>query len=53
MAEFAVKCEECDNILDAGFYALGRDTILSVGPCNNCLSIARDEGYEESDKEDL
>ena len=44
MAEFDVKCADCNAQLDAIFN--GYSAILEVTPCQNCLDKANNEGYE-------
>ena len=52
MADFNVKCNECNAPLDADFY----NNELFVQPCDACLETVKDEGrvegYEERDIEE-
>ena len=47
MAEFEVKCNECNTTLDADFYSAGRGVVLDVDPCPKCLENAREEVSHE------
>lgn len=47
MAEFIVKCNVCNDTLDADFSG----SELYVDPCEKCLDEAKDEGYMDREAE--
>ena len=44
MAEFEVKCTDCGAVLDAVFNGYG--PVLEVTPCQTCMDVANDKGYQ-------
>lgn len=42
MAEFDVKCDDCNALLDADF----KNNVLFIESCIGCIEGARQEGYK-------
>ena len=49
MAEFDVRCNDCNTILDASFSTY--NSVLEVVPCQKCMDEANDKGYDSGLKE--
>ena len=43
MAEFEVKCNECNEYVDADF----NGPVLYVDPCEKCKEKEKDESYQQ------